>query len=133
MSRHITEVEVIQATDLTVSAGATPSVTSKPQTLANADMTTAPGLILINSGASTSLTVTYQIGYKIPLKDAAVVWVGGTTFTALAQLTTVNCPGDAKYGVCAEISTPCNYVRFKVTNADAGNTATVRLILLKQV
>lgn len=134
MKTNTRQIEIIPSTALTVSGGATPSVTSEAQDVSNADFTSGGiGLILVNSGISTSLTVTYQVGYKIPMQDASIVWVGGTTFTAISALTTVNVPGDAKYGLVTEIKNPCVYVRFKVANADAAKTATVRLIMMKQI
>lgn len=113
-------------TALTISGGATPAVTGGY--LLVSDMVSPMSLFLVNDGASTDLTVTYQIGF-IDSGDCpttpTITWVTPADGGTVTDLTNVNIATSKKH---ASISLACaKYYRFIVTNADAGNIATVCL------
>lgn len=115
----------LPGTALSVSGGATPSVTGQPIDLSYSDGNIS--LFLENSGASTSLTVTYQFGYikRENEKLGTITWITPEGGGAIVNLTTVNIAGTNKHE--AITVDPTKYIRFICANADGGNTAAVSL------
>jgi len=115
-------------TVLTVAGGATPAVTGSAFSIEN--IVSPVSLILVNDGTSTSLSVTYQIGFVNSGDEGVaptVTWVTPADGGAVADLTAANIAGSYKH---ASISLAvAKYYRFIVTNNDAtgGHTATVCL------
>lgn len=126
---NIRQIEVLPETALTVSGGATPAVTTAEQRIGGHSFGDSVGLVLVNSGPSTGLSVTFQRGYLITGKDESVQWI--TPALAITNLTSQNIPSGAVYG--SQALNVCDYIRFIATNEDAINTATVRLIMFIQV
>jgi hypothetical protein len=117
-------------TALTVSGGATPSVTGQWIDLGRSDGNIS--LFLINAGASTSLTVTYQFGFITRANEklgtvTAISPEGGGTIT---NLTTVDINASQKHEAISV--DPTMYIRFNCTNVSAIATATVSLYVAFQ-
>ena len=117
-------------TDLTVSGGLTPSVTGLAIDLSKCDGNLS--LILVNGGASTSLTVTYEFGYilRANAMSKTVTWITPEGGGTIANLTTVNiAAADIHEAITVD---PITHIRFICANADAINTATVSLYVIFQ-
>ena len=125
-SRFIFEGNLLgSAKALTVSGGATPSATTTKVNLEESQGLIS--LFLQNTGTSTSLTVTYQIGIDtLGYGDSDdFLWMTPADGGAITDMTTVNI---ASSYVHASLSLAMGkYYRFVVTNVDGANTATVNL------
>jgi len=130
-NRSISQRDLIPSdTVLTKSSGATPSVTGPAIKMGS--VVSPLGLFLVNEGDSTSLSVTYQVGYidKASLghevSDPDVSWLTPADGGAVTDMTTVDINSSAKHASLAGLSC-CKFYRFIVTNADTVNGATVSL------
>jgi hypothetical protein len=135
--KDIQQWEAVKTTTLTASGGATPSVTGPTQYLGQVDSNFS--CILENSGASTSLSVTYQIGFlatgiteEQAVRDPSnyITWATPEDGGAVAGMTTLNIAGSNKH-VSLTLAV-CKWYRFIITNNDAVNGAGVRLSLIAQ-
>ena len=123
---------IIPDSDLTVSGGATPAVTGRVVHVG--DVVSPFSLFLKNEGNSTSLTVTYQIGFVDEAdkgSDPTITWVTPADGGAIDDFAAVDINNNQKH---ASINLAVSeYYRFIVTNNDGGNTAKVSLYLVRQV
>ena len=135
--RDIQQWEAVKTTALTASGGATPSVTGELCVFTQVDSNFS--LFLENSGSSTSLSVTYQIGYmadgvsedNVMRDNDLISWLTPADGGAVADMTTVDCSGSA---IHASLTIAVGkWYRFIITNNDAGNSAdSVRLSIAAQ-
>jgi hypothetical protein len=130
MATRMSQVEAfLPVTALTVSGGATPSVTGQ------IDISRTDGnfsLFLINSGASTSLTVTYKLGYitKANYTKGTYTYITPEGGGTIVNLTALNIAAGSKHEAISV--DPAQKLQFTCTNNDAMNTATVSLYVAFQ-
>jgi len=136
--RDIQQWDAVKKTTLTASGGATPSVTGEYCDFAEVDSNFS--LVLINAGDSTSLTVTYQLGY---LADGVtehqaksdpstyITWMTPADGGAVATMTAVDINASV---IHASLTLAvAKFYRFTITNNDAVNGAdSVKLIMIAQ-
>lgn len=136
--RDIQQWDAVKKTTLTVSGGATPAVTGEYCDFAEVDSNFS--LVLVNAGASTSLSVTYQLGYLADgvtehqaKSDPAtyITWMTPADGGAVAGMTAVNIAGSSVH-VSLTLAV-AKFYRYTITNNDAVNGAdTVKLIKIAQ-
>lgn len=117
------------ATVLTASGGATPAVTGNPIPIGSSG--DGMSLFLSNSGASTSLSVTYQIGFfnqaaQMDKLDNLTWCTPDDSGVMGSALTAIDINASYAHGSTGGLA-PGKYYRFIVTNNDAVNGATVSL------
>ena len=125
-SKFIDQMELIPPdSELTVSGGATPSVTGPARDLSN--ITSPMSLFLKNELTSDDLSVTYQVGFidEADKLTGTITWMTPADGGAVGDMTNVDCNGSQCH---ASISLACaKYYRFIVTNNAAAKTAKVSL------
>jgi hypothetical protein len=119
---------------LTISGGETPSITGNSIYLS--DSTGNISVFLKNTGDSTDLSVTYEVGYIAPNDDEKteifLTPEDGGLVSTLQNADTTIVPAKDNFTIHASESLAVGNYKFTVTNNDSVDTAIVTLIIQMQ-